>query len=306
MKRPSISVIIPAFNARAWIGEAIDSVLGQTWPPADIIVVDDGSEDGTGAVVTARFGGRVRVLRQENRGLAAARNAGLNAAEGELIQLLDADDLLLPRKLEKQAAILAHDLSLDVVHSDFAFFRDGAPGDRWPSEQRPPVEGSDPLLEFIRGNTVAVHTALTRRTRIEQVGGFDESLGACEDLDLWLRMAAAGCRFRHIPEVLALYRVRPGSMSGDRARQALWTIEVLERARRRPLPPPARAAIRSSLPRFRNMLVLEQLRNGAALLRAGRLGAGAAAIGRALTTDPLGIPGRVARLLRLHPRGKMP
>lgn len=304
MTTAAVSVIIPAYNARPWISDAIESALRQTHPPEEIIIVDDGSEDGTHGLVRARFGEDVRVLRQENRGLAAARNAGLAAARGELIQFLDADDLLLPSKLEKQVAVLGRDDLLDVVHSDFAFFADGHPGEPWPSGHEPPPADSEPLLELIRGNTIAVHAALTRRVRIQEVGGFDESLGACEDLDLWLRMAAAGCRFHYMPDVLALYRVRPGSMSGDAVRQAEWTIEVLTRVDVPGLPGSARQAVRRSLIRFRNMLVLARLRNALTLLRQGRIGAGAAGLLRALATDPLGIPGRIARLLALIRTGR--
>ncbi|HUE76455.1 MAG TPA: glycosyltransferase, partial [Longimicrobiales bacterium] len=300
----AVSVIIPAYNARPWIGDAIESALRQTHPPREVIIVDDGSEDGTDEMVLARFGDRVRVLRQENRGLAAARNAGLAAAGGELIQFLDADDVLLDRKLEKQVALLGRAPRLDVAYCDYAFFADGRPEHRWPSGHEPPPADSQPLLHLIRGNTIAVHAALSRRVRIQEIGGFDESLGACEDLDLWLRMAAAGCRFQYIPEVLVLYRVRPGSMSGDAVRQAEWTIEVLTRADRPELPGPARQAVRRSLIRFRNMLVLARLRNALTLLRQGRIGAGAAGLLRALATDPLGIPGRIARLLTVMRPGR--
>ena len=112
--RPTVSVVIPAYNAEAFVGDAIDSVLAQTFHDFEIIVVDDGSADGTRRVVTA-YGDRVRFYQQEQAGASRARNRGIEEAHGEFIAFLDADDLWLPTKLEKQVQAFRNDPSLGLV-----------------------------------------------------------------------------------------------------------------------------------------------------------------------------------------------
>ncbi len=206
----SVSVIIPAYNAEGFIADAIDSVLGQTLPPYEIIVVDDGSTDGTLDVVR-RYGDRIRLLRQPNRGPAAARNLGLANARGEFVAFLDADDLWTPRNLELQVRRIAEDrrhvLSYGRVRPFVgepppAFRRTEPTGDAWP-------EG-DVETSLIHDTIWATCAVVARRDVLSRLGGFDEGLRIGEDYDLWLRCAAAGS-VRYTPYYVAAIRQHAAS-----------------------------------------------------------------------------------------------
>ena len=130
LENPKISVIIPAYNARKFIGEAIESVLNQTFPAHEIIVVDDGSTDGTEEFVKNLFKDKVRLIQQENKGMGAARNAGIQVATGNIFQFLDADDLLLPNKFEIQLDFWRRNPEFDIVYCDHLYFA----GERIPND----------------------------------------------------------------------------------------------------------------------------------------------------------------------------
>jgi glycosyltransferase involved in cell wall biosynthesis/SAM-dependent methyltransferase len=230
-----ISVIIPCFNLAYLLGEAIDSVLAQTDQRFELIVVDDGSRDECEAVAT-RYGG-VRYLRQDNQGLAAARNAGLAASAGELQVFLDADDRLLPRALEIGRRALAGRPELAFVSGHFRCIAlDGQPH---PDAPRPCPSG-DLYLALLRKNYIAMHgTVMYRRAVLERVGGFeDPGRGACEDYALYLRIAREHPIACH-HQVVAEYRLRPGSMSDDPARMLTAALRVLQ-SERQHLPAEAR------------------------------------------------------------------
>jgi glycosyltransferase involved in cell wall biosynthesis len=182
-----VSVVIPTYNRQAMLGEAIDSVLAQTYAHVELIVVDDGSTDGTRALLSS-YGDRLGVLRQPRRGVSAARNRGVAAARGALVAFLDSDDLWLPAKLEVQAAFFgAHPHAL-ICQTEEIWHRDGRrvnPGKR---HRKPSGEIFERSLELCLVSPSAV---MIRRELLERVGGFDERLPACEDYDLWLRI---GCR----------------------------------------------------------------------------------------------------------------
>lgn len=225
---PRVTIVIPAFNARKWIVEAIESARAQTYKSCEIIVVDDGSTDGTDDLLAERYGAGIQRVRQENRGLAAARNAGLARATGAYVQFLDADDLLLPAKIAAQVAALEGRPEFDVAYSDFAFFADD-PARPSPSGFENRFASGEVLRSLLEDNFIVVHAALSRTEAVRRIGGFDERFRACEDYDLWLRLAAAGSRFLHTPGVPALYRRTPGSMSARRARQIAATIQAVEK-----------------------------------------------------------------------------
>ena len=237
MTAPLVSVVIPAFEARPWVEDTIDSVLAQTHPRVEIIVVDDGSTDGTGTFVRERYGADVACIRQENAGLAAARNAGLEVASGRYVQFLDADDLLLPQKIARHVEILEENPGADVVYCDFEYVN--ADGSHAAHELRPFFRAGRILRPLLRRNFIVAHAPLSRLSALREVGGFDEHLRACEDYDLWLRLAADGRTFLFDDEVRVLYRRRSDSMSAHHVRQAASTAQVLRRAMRRPLPLPA-------------------------------------------------------------------
>ena len=237
-----VSIVIPSYESARWVRDAVASALAQTHPSCEVIVVDDGSTDGTAALLTAAFADVIQIVRQPNRGLAAARNAGLGRAQGEYVQFLDADDLLLPEKIATQVAALEHAPDFDVAFCDFAWLEEGRL--RPSSMHVPRLPGGDALRALLGRNFIVCHAALARTPVVRRAGGFDEQLGACEDYDLWLRLAGAGSRFLHTPGDFALYRRTPGSMSSRSERQFGATAIVLEKAERQGLARDANAARR--------------------------------------------------------------
>ncbi|MGD8252501.1 MAG: glycosyltransferase [Desulfobacterales bacterium] len=185
---PRISVIVPTFN-RDWIlREAIESVLAQTFKDLELIVVDDGSEDATQKLLAA-YGSRIRVHRQENRGVSSARNAGIAMARGSLVALLDSDDTWLPTKLERQVAFMDSRPGVLISQTEEIWIRNGRRVNPARKHRKPSGLFFERSLEMCMVSPSAV---MMRRGLIETVGPFDESLPACEDYDLWLRI---GCRF---------------------------------------------------------------------------------------------------------------
>ena len=185
--RPEIvSVVVPTHDRAALLPRALDSVRRQSAPPGEVIVVDDGSTDGTGDLVRRRFP-EVRLLRQANRGVSAARNRGIGAARGEWIALLDSDDAWLPEKLERQLAALAGAPGHRICHTDEIWIRDGRrvnPGARHAKRGGRIFRHCLPLC------AISPSAALIQRSLFDEVGLFDEALPACEDYDLWLRITA--------------------------------------------------------------------------------------------------------------------
>ena len=181
-----ISVIIPVYNRREVVGRAIRSVLAQTWTEREVIVVDDGSEDGSGDSIRAAFGSSVRLLVQpRNRGVSAARNRAIEAARGEWLAFLDSDDEWLPTKLEKQMEALRA-TRLAVCHTEEIWIRRGV---RVNPRKHHRKTGGDIFLEALPRCIMSPSSILLHRDVLERVGPFDETLPVCEDYDLFLRIA---------------------------------------------------------------------------------------------------------------------
>ncbi len=182
---PTVSVVLPTYN-RGWVvNEAVDSVLDQDYGHLELIVVDDGSVDNTPRLLSA-FGNRISVIRQENRGVSAARNTGIRAATGELITLLDSDDTWLPGKVSAQVAFFKANPEALVCQTEEIWIRNGVrvnPGKRHRKEGGMIFERSLALC------LVSPSAVMMRRSLLDEVGLFDESMPACEDYDLWLRIA---------------------------------------------------------------------------------------------------------------------
>jgi glycosyltransferase involved in cell wall biosynthesis len=223
---PEFSVIMPAFNAEATIGAAIRSVLGQSRTDFELIVVNDGSTDGTeGRVEPFLRDPRVSLLSQRNHGMSAARNLGIARARGAYVSLLDSDDVWLPNYLEAMGRCLrGTDATVAAAYTD-AWVLDEqtrkikrrSAMSRWhPSEvPREPERFLWTLLE--RGNYIFVGTTI-RRSVFDDVGAFRTDLDASEDYELWLRIVAHGYRFVRCASNLALYRRSPGQLSADEPR----------------------------------------------------------------------------------------
>ena len=200
-----VSVVIPTYNYGRFIAEAVESVLAQTYPIAEIIVVDDGSTDDTETVVRT-FGEKVRYVRQTNEGVCSARNRGINSSNGDMIAFLDADDIWLPEKIEKQLARFAEDPEIGLVHcglrefdtatgETIAMHLDGDEG--WVAEdlalcEKPVIQGP--------GGSIMV-----RRHVFDEVGGFDRRLKIYEDWEFCLRVARK-FKVGFVPEALVNYR----------------------------------------------------------------------------------------------------
>ncbi|MEN9229279.1 MAG: glycosyltransferase [Thermostichus sp. DG02_5_bins_236] len=214
---PTVSVIVPAYNVQKYISEALQSLLYQTWQNFEVLVVDDGSTDSTAEVVKhwCQRDPRFHLLSKPNGGLASARNWGIRHTQGEFIALLDADDRYLPQKLASHIEILQRHSGIDVIYSASKIIRDdGSP--TWLSLSGRPMH-SDPLLAMLCKNFIGHGSnAIFRRALFDQVGGFDESLQSCEDLDFWLKVAEQRphCFYRY-RQALCEYRVRPSGLSFD-------------------------------------------------------------------------------------------
>jgi GT2 family glycosyltransferase len=209
-RAPTISVAIPAFQAEPWIGATLESVLGQTSPPDEVVVVDDGSTDDTGQIA-AGFGAAVRVVRQPNAGPSAAYNRGFRESSSDYVAMCPADDLWEPRKLEFQRAALAAEPGLDVVFGGARYFG---------LEDRdfggPTESGELDPASFFRAmyvdDLVATPTAVVRRALHDRLGGFREDIPV-EDYEFWLRALADGARFYHDPRLLVRLRQHGENLS---------------------------------------------------------------------------------------------
>lgn len=182
----SISVVIPTFNRVGRLEGALESVASQSLTPVEVLVVDDGSNDGTREMVAERFPD-VLLLAQPRRGVSSARNRGIRNARGEWIAFLDSDDLWFEEKLEAQAAALEVEPGPRLVHTDEIWIRDGV---RVNPGHRHRKAGGRIFRECLRLCAISPSSALVHRSVFDDIGLFDESLPACEDYDLWLRLAA--------------------------------------------------------------------------------------------------------------------
>ena len=228
---PAVSVIMPAFNVAPYVGDAIRSALAQTYTDFELIVVDDGSKDGTADVVgqLAREDRRIHLVQQSNRGLAGARNAALRAARGEFFALLDSDDLWEPDFLEEQMAILEAHPRVDIVTGN-GWCLGGA---RHGQLARPfPDPRPEPDLASIIGDEWSVFImSVFRRSVYTTIGAFDENMRSNEDYDFWLRAAVAGLTFRRNDRPLGHYRVRTDSLSASDVRMLSGILYVYTKLR---------------------------------------------------------------------------
>ena len=183
---PLVSVIIPTFNRRTLVRGAIASVCAQRGDACEVIVVDDGSTDGTHTALAEEFGNSIRILRSDNRGVAAARNLGIEASHGALVAFLDSDDLWLPGKVAAQLAHFADHPQTQICQTQELWIRNGVRVNPAKHHRKP---SGDIFAPSLRLCLVSPSAVMLRRTLLERVGGFDDTLPACEDYDLWLRIA---------------------------------------------------------------------------------------------------------------------
>lgn len=220
---PLVSIIIPTYNREKIIGKALDSVFAQTRQDFEIIVLDDGSQDNTKAVVEA-YGPKVKYFYQDNKGIAGARNSGMGRAGGRYIAFLDSDDYWLPAKLERQLALFDEHPDYGMVASQCgAVAIDGS----YREKNRPGKSGRV-LHDLFKKNFIRTSSAVITRQCLEKVGGFDESLREGEEYDYWLRIAAEFA-VGFINEPLAVYVDNTDGMSTDSLTGRLHRLKVLEK-----------------------------------------------------------------------------
>lgn len=206
MTKPStVSIVIPCYNGERFLAEAIDAALAQTYAQCEVIVVDDGSTDGS-ATIMQKYAGRIRLVQQTNAGLPAARNAGIRASTGDYLAFLDADDYWSPDFIEK----MVQGLEFSGAAIAYCGWQNiGLPGGRGEPFVPPDYEQPNKLETMITGVRWPVHAALTRRDVAMTTGGFDPKWSTCEDFAFWIR-AATLHRLVRVAEVLAFYRHHDG------------------------------------------------------------------------------------------------
>jgi glycosyltransferase involved in cell wall biosynthesis len=217
-----ISVVMPCFNAERFVADAVASVLGQSYGNVELIVVDDGSSDGSKRLLSA-YGNRITLIEQANRGPYPARNAGLARARGEFIAFLDADDYWLPQTLATLHRALI-DADADIAYCGWQNVGEGIAAEPYVP---PEYEKGDPVEAFVRTCPWPIHAALTRKTVVDRLAGFSERRFSSMDYDFWLRALAHTRRIVRVPEVLAFYRWHgAGQISAVKWRQVLDALAV--------------------------------------------------------------------------------
>ena len=203
---PMVSVVVPVFNGEQFIDEALASLRCEQKIAVEIIVVDDGSTDGSVGIVKAlaEQDSRIHLITGAHRGIAATRNIGVRAAAGEYITFLDCDDICPPGRIARQALKLASDNSVAVVVGETLWFEALTP-------EFAPVPGT----RRMRRLCATLHSALFRRSVFETYGLFDDQVLACDDLDFFLRLSEGGARFLIETEIASLYRRHPGNITRD-------------------------------------------------------------------------------------------
>jgi glycosyltransferase involved in cell wall biosynthesis len=228
---PLVSVIIPAYNAAAFLGETLTSVFSQTYSNYEVIVVNDGSPDTAELEkVLAPFRDRLIYLEQENKGPSGARNNAIRKARGEFVAFLDSDDTWLPDYLAEQIRFIDGEQAFDMVYSDAWLFGDGPLSGRRFMESAPstgPVTFESLLLYQ---TSVITSCTVVRRQSVIDAGLFDERFIRCEDFDLWIRLAHRGACIGFQEKILARHRTHDASLAANEIAMVESQIEVLRKA----------------------------------------------------------------------------
>jgi glycosyltransferase involved in cell wall biosynthesis len=225
LRPPRVSVIVPVYNGAAHIVETVESVLAQTYTDFELMVVDDGSTDGT-AELLRPYRGQIRLIQQSNQGVSAARNNGLQRALGDFVLFLDGDDLLYPDKLKQQVALLEADHLLGAVHSGWRLVDEyGRPLRNIRPWQRMPTLT---LPDWLQWKPVFLGAMLFRRSWLQRIDGFRTDLRQAEDTDFLLRLSLAGCPMRWLKRITIDYRQHGSGVTQNGRRQAKDMLTVLD------------------------------------------------------------------------------
>jgi glycosyltransferase involved in cell wall biosynthesis len=283
-----VGVVIPAFNAAPYVGRAIESVLAQTVPPSRVVVVDDGSVDET-AMVVESFGRAVTCVRQENRGVAAARNRGARESETEWVAFLDADDVWLPTKLERQRSRVRGCGAGAIFTAVERVAEDLSPIARGPV----PDVKDDLATLLLHGATIPQGTSstlLVRYSIFTGIGGYDETLSTMADWDLLIRLRLR-TRFAHVLEPLVLYR--RGAMSRNVELLEHDSVRILQKAFTSLDLPPAVRGLRRRCVAWNDLVLSGSYLNAGSYARAVKL------VVRSVLRDPT-LVGRIVGFALRH------
>ena len=203
---PLVSIILPTCNGHKVVGDALDSLLGQSYENIEIIVIDDASDEGILTIVNERVQAeKIKYFRNEkNLGLAGSINAGILTARGKYIARMDDDDYSLPDRIERQVAFLESHGDVDVLGTGVAFYDQSL---KFIRNHVFPADHESIVKYLCRGNPLAHPTVMIRRSFLQRAGGYDASLRRMEDLELWGRMAKKS-KYANLPEILLRHRVR--------------------------------------------------------------------------------------------------
>lgn len=226
-EKPTVSVIIPTYNRENRIGNAIRSVLSQTFPDFEIIVVDDASQDNTKEMVAGLSDERIRYIKHDkNRGGSAARNSGIKTARGKYIAFLDDDDEWMPAKLEKQVSkFMQSSEKVGLIYCGYICLHDG----KAVSENMPEIKGAA-YIEALNSCFVGGPTPLVKKECFSQAGYFDETLKTCQDWDMWIRVAKY-YDVDYVSETLAHYTLHGSQLSSGLNRRISAREMILEKYR---------------------------------------------------------------------------
>lgn len=225
-----VSVIIPAYNIEKHISQAIESVIGQSYKNIEIIMVNDGSTDGTEKIIQhyAKKDGRIIILNQSNGGVSAARNYGFRIAKGEYFCILDADDIMMPEKIKSQIDFLEQNPSADLTYSKVYYFFDGT-YDIYRHDLAT-VSGDAVYKQLLKyGNFIYTGTVCFKRSVFDSFGGFDARLRSAEEFDYWLFLADKGVNFLYQDKYLTLCRSRENGLSSDSVTMYSTAVTVFEK-----------------------------------------------------------------------------
>ena len=249
---PEVSVIIPTYNRKEMVQEAVESVLSQTYQDFELIVVDDGSEDGTREMIQREFPGLLTYLYQENQGVSRARNRGIETSRGKYIAFLDSDDLWLKKKLERQVQFMQQNPEAMICYTDEIWIRRGV---RVNPKKKHAKHSGWIYPQCLPLCIISPSSVLMRRELLEEVGGFDPEFPVCEDYDLWLRVALR-YPIHLIPEKLIVKRGgHPDQLSHRSWGNDIWRVRALLKILQKELPPSWRKLTVAELHRKCSILI---------------------------------------------------
>jgi hypothetical protein len=259
ISNPLVSIIIPAYNVTNYIGDALNSVLAQTFTDYEVIVINDGSLDSEALERTlVPYMSRIVYLRQENQGVSAARNRGILSARGTFLAFLDGDDTWLPHYLDVQVSRIQADPTIDVLYPNVVMFGESSEaGEEFMTIC--PSRGEVTFESLVLQECNVSNCSIARRDTIIRAGLFDEALRCVEDFDLWLRVIKLGCRITYHRDVLARYRRRGASLTADPIGLSKHVLKVLAKVEQTmELTASERATVQAQQQRFHAMLKLQE------------------------------------------------